>query len=186
MKKIIAIACMLAGIAAYAADGTVNFNNRVTGSVDAPIFYIDTAGAAAVKADGAGFMAQLYAGSSDANLAAVGAALPFRAGAGAGYINPTGVDTARTIPGVTAGSVASVQVRAWKVADGATYELASAAGHVGQSQILHITTGGAGDPPGLPANLVGLASFNIQAIPEPATLALGLLGAALLVIRRRK
>jgi hypothetical protein len=184
MKKIITIACMLAGISAYAADGTVNFNNYVSSSgINAPIFWID----GTTKLAGTAYLAQLYAGASASTLAAVGDALPFRTGAGAGLINPTGVDTTRTIPGLAAGSQAFVQIRAWDAATGSTYEAALAAGGAtGFSSTLTVTTGNAGSPPSLPADLVGLQGFSLQVIPEPSTLALGILGAALLVIRRRK
>jgi hypothetical protein len=37
-----------------------------------------------------------------------------------------------------------------------------------------------------PANIVNMPSFNIPTVPEPSTLALAGIGAALLVIRRRK
>jgi len=186
MKKIIAIACMLAGIAAYAADGTVNFNNRVGSSpnftVNAPIFDLD----GATKLAGTGYLAQLYGGASEATLAAVGVAVPFRTGTGAGYFNPA-PDATRAIPGITPGTAAAIQVRAWDASKGATYEAALAAGGAtGKSLTLTIPTGGVGEPPSLPADLVGLQSFSLTIVPEPTTLALGLLGAALLVIRRRK
>jgi len=185
MKKVIlTLSSILVAIGAY-AQGTVNFSAREVGSYDAPVFIGTIAGG--VKAEGAAYLAQLYAGPSDTSLAAIGAALPFRTGAGVGYWTKE----ARTIPTVAPGADAKIQVVAWAVAAGATYEAALAAGGaIGKSAILTIKTGGDGQPPSLPANLVGLASFAIAGgapvIPEPSILALGALGGLALLLRRRK
>jgi hypothetical protein len=185
MKKVIlTLSSVLVVIGAY-AQGTVNFSARVVGTYDAPV-YIGTVGGAAAKAEGAAYLAQLYAGPSDTALAAVGEAVPFRTGTAAGYWTAA----SRTISTVAPGADAKVQIRAWAVASGATYEAAlAAAGQIGSSAILTIKTGGDGNPPSLPANLVGLASFAIAGgpvIPEPSILALGALGGLALLLRRRK
>jgi len=173
---------LLVAVGAF-AQGQVNFSARVVGLYDAPVF-VNTV-ASGVRADGPAYMAQLYAGPSASALAAIGAPIPFRTGAAAGYW------TAQTasIPTVAPGANASVQVRAWAAASGATYEAALASGGgFGQSEILSVVTGGAGVPPSLPANLAGLASFAIGGgvIPEPSILALGALGGLALLLRRRK
>jgi len=171
---------MLVAVGAF-AQGQVNFANRVVGSYDAPVFVDSLAGVRA----GAGYMAQLYAGATAGALTAVGSPVPFRTGAAAGYVTSSTV----VIPSVAPGAVAQIQMRAWATSAGATYEAALAAsGGTGQSAILAITTGGAGNPPSLPANLDGLASFAIVGgtVPEPSLLALGALGGLALLIRRRK
>ncbi len=95
--------------------GTVNFNNRVlTDSIDAHI--TDSDGTTRLSGDA--FLAQFYAGRTATTLAAVGAAVPFRTGAAAGYVDVINSDPLRTIPGVVAGTSASVQVRAWAKSDG--------------------------------------------------------------------
>jgi hypothetical protein len=81
----------------------------------------------------------------------------------------------------------NVQVRAWATAGGVTsYEAAKGApgGKWGESNIISIKTGGYDNPPALAANLVGLTGF--QLVPEPSTIALVLLGAAALLLRRRQ
>lgn len=182
-KTLITAACVVATLSAM-AQGTVNFNNSpaAIGGTGAPVFNID-----GVTKLGSAFVAQLYAGPVGGSLAPVGVFLPFRDGAGAGFINSTGADTSRTIPGIAAGTPADVQIRAWATSGGATYEAAVASGALyGFSPILSLgATGGAGEPPGLPVNLIGLQSFNLV-VPEPSTIALGLLGAAALLLRRRK
>jgi hypothetical protein len=185
MKKVIlTLSSMLVVIGAY-AQGTVNFSARVVGVYDAPV-YVGTVGGA--KADGPAYLAQLYGGASDATLAAVGTAVPFRTGAAAGYWTAA----ALAIPNVALGANAQVQIKAWAAASGASYETASAAGGaVGQSTIFTVKTGGDGAPPAVPGTLSGLTSFAIgggvgPVIPEPSILALGALGGLALLLRRRK
>jgi len=181
-KALVILSSLLVAVGAF-AQGQVNFANRVVGSYDAPVFVGSLTGA---RADGPAYMAQIYAGPSASALAAIGSPVPFRTGAAAGYVTSSTV----SIPTVAAGAVAQVQIRAWATAAGATYESALAAnGATGQSAILAITTGGAGVPPSLPANLDGLTSFAITGgavVPEPSILALGALGGLAFLIRRRK
>jgi len=179
---------LLVAVGAF-AQGQVNFAARVVGLYDAPVFVgavpADTTTLTG-RADSA-YMAQLYAGPVGGTLAAIGAAVPFRTGAAAGYWTAA----QRDIPTVAPGATASVQIKAWAASAGATYEAALAAsGATGQSTILSVVTGGAGSPPSLPANLAGLTSFAVTGgsgtIPEPSVLAIGALGGLALLLRRRK
>jgi hypothetical protein len=187
MKKVILTLCsLLVAIGAY-AQGTVNFSARVVGVYDAPVF-VGTVGGP-TKAEGTAYLAQLYGGVSEATLAAVGTALPFRTGAAAGYWTATAV----AIPTVAPGAVASLQIKAWAAASGATYEAAlGAGGAVGQSAVFTTKTGGDGSPPSVPGTFPAtLASFAIGGgvtppVPEPSILALGALGGLALLLRRRK
>jgi hypothetical protein len=163
------------------AQGQVNFNNRVVGVVDVKVF--DTDGTTGLAGDV--FTAGLYtgaAGAAEGTFALSGATAIFRTGAGAGYFIG-GVRTT-AFPGNTA---IQAQVRAWETSGGASYELASAAGKkVGKSNILTVTVT---EAPNTPPDLVGLQSFSLAGgvvIPEPSTIALGVLGAAALLLRRRK
>jgi hypothetical protein len=182
MKKLIYIAAILAAGFSSFAQGTVRFSNRETTAsppIDAPVF--DVGGTVRL---GPTFLTQLYAGAAgtaEAALTAVGTAVPFRSGNAAGYI----VASDLAIPGIAAGATAVIQMRAWDSAAGATYDAARAAGGKwGQSGLLNITLGGAGSPPSLPALLTGLGSFTL--VPEPSTFALGAIGLAALLLRRRK
>ena len=174
MKKvIIALAAMLVTAAAF-GQGTVQFNNRLTASgIDAKIFM--PGGSPAVS--DAAFKAQIYAGAEGTavgSLKAVPGTTSFRTGNAAGYLNP--IDLA--IPGIAAGAKATLVVRAY---NGASFESSSI---FGTSNPITVTLGGAGTPPGPGAELVGLQSFTL--VPEPSTIALGILGAAALLLRRRK
>jgi hypothetical protein len=177
MKKlIITLAALTVTVAAY-GQGAVTFNNRVTGVVDARVMLPDGKGA------GAGFTAQLIggpAGTAVDKLVALTPSTTFRenaAGTAQGYVNAVDV----TVPGVAAGSQATLVMRAYNGSDYASSALK------GQSAAITIALGGGTLPP---ANLAGLQGFSISGsavvIPEPSTIALGVLGAALLLIRRRK
>jgi len=187
-KALIAFCSLLVAVGAF-AQGAVNFSGRVAGVYDAPVSL-----AGGGKAADVAYMVQLYAGASAGSLAAVGAAVPFRTGAAAGYW--TGAS--RTIPAsaIAADGNSQVQVRAWAVAAGATYEAAlTSGGGFGSSNIIGVKPTNA---PDVPANLAGLTGFTISALagagpgpgpvvtPEPSTLALGALGGLALLLRRRK
>jgi hypothetical protein len=162
----------------------VNFDNShsAVGFGGAPVYYAD----ATTLVAGTWFVAQLYAGPDANSLAPVGGTLTFRTGAGAGFFNTAGQDTTRTIPTVAPGANAVVQVRVWD-AFFTSYEAAvSRGGGFGTSGHFTVATGGAG---AAPANLVGLQSFSLLAmppVPEPRTPLLIALGAALLLRRRKR
>lgn len=178
MKSIVlALTALLAAGSAF-AQGTINFSTKITGVVDAKVTYSATAGGATTAVNG-DYLGQLYAGAAGGALAAVGSPVPFRSDAGVGYITAGGKVA---VPGVAGGSSAQVVLRAWQAASGATYE---AAAIKNSSAPITITLGGGGTPPAPDANLAGLQGFNIV-VPEPSIAALGLLGAGLLVIRRKK
>jgi hypothetical protein len=189
MKKILSamLISVVASVAAY-AQGTVNFVNLSSNpALNAPVFHNN----GTTRLDGVGYMAELLGGTSAGSLSLQGVATPFLSGGGAGYFN----GSTRVINGVAEGAIAFLQVRAWNTAFGATYALASAAGQAGQadaygfSNIFSVTTGApnGGPPPTVPATMVGLTTFTLNPIPEPSTFALAGLGAAaLLLFRRRK
>lgn len=163
MKAPLIVLILWGSLLAALGQGTVNFVNRITGTLDAPVF--DTDGS--TRLAGTGFRAALYAApasSPDSALAMVGASLPFRTGAGAGYIDGTAGST-RTLPGVPEGGTAKLQVRAWDATKGSTYEAAQAAG--GKTGVSAIFTGGTGGGLVPPAALLGLRSFQLQLVSPP-------------------
>ncbi len=177
---LVTFSALLLAASAY-AQGTVNFVNRITGTLDARVFYATATDP--MPADGT-YQAQLFAGPVGGALAAVGAPIAFRStpDAGKGYW----VGDARTIPGVAEGGTAQVRAVAWLTSLGNDYAAVKAAGMggYGESAIVTVTTGGGLTPP---APMVGLTGFTVSAvIPEPSIAALGLLGAGLLLIRRKK
>jgi hypothetical protein len=157
MKKILCVAiCAISVIAAQA--GSISGLNS---------------GASVTNANGAlldnTYMGQFYVGADAGSLTAVGAPVNFLA---AGLLN-AGV--------ITASGTVSLQLKAWK---GASFDTAT---ERGVSQIISVT---ATDAPAPPASLSGAGLTGVQLstaqVPEPSTIALGLLGAAALFLRRRK
>jgi hypothetical protein len=213
MKTLNVALLNLVAAASVLAQGSIVFNNR-TADVRAPIYgplgpgdtvsiVGNTAtGVPAGTADyggrpllsGSGYTAALFAGpqgTPEASLQPV-AMTTFRTGTLAGYIAPP-LD-AVTIPGVPGGQIATLQLRVWDNRGGtlttwAAAEAAWLSGQIaaGKSPVFNsLPLGGAGEPPSLPPNLVGLVSFNIYYVPEPGTLALLGLGALGLMVFRRK
>jgi len=81
-----------------------------------------------------------------------------------------------TLPGVAAGSTYWVKLHAWNSVD-TSWD--------GYSPALSLKLGGPTDPPSTPAGLDQLGITPVVLVPEPSTIALGVLGLALLLIRRR-
>lgn len=178
MKKIAALLMMVALIApkAFAADGAIEFTNfDVATSLYAPIFNTD----GTTKLSGTGFSAQLYY-DSGSGFVAVGPVVNFATASLAGTFSSY---PSVTIPGVAIGSTTTLQVRAWDNAGGSisSWETATIRG-----QSASFTSQPLGDPSNastLPV-LTGLNSFSL--VPEPTTIALGVLGGLVLLMRRRK
>jgi hypothetical protein len=174
MKKLIIVAaCMVASVAAY-AQGTVTFGNLN------PVN--DVGGSPAL---GSAFQAELYAGPTGGSLTAIASSItPFIDAAPGFFFNA--VDVA--IPGVATGESADVMVKVWKISDGATYEIASTKplAHIGSSVKFSAGPLGGGGPPPLPGASLNMPGFNLTIVPEPSTIALGLLGVGALLLRRRK
>lgn len=163
------------GCATVAAQGTVNFSNRVTTAsppLDQPLYCLG------VKLSGPAYVAQLLVGRPGHSLTPVGVASLFRTGAGAGYwvSNPSLV-----VPNLPGGTVVVASVAIWDSRGGATYDEAVASGvRVGRSDPFEMRLGGDGVPPSLPAAMNGFRSFDL-CIPEPGSpwlLALGLFAVA--------
>jgi len=179
MKKLlIALAAVLITAATY-GQGQVVFSNRVLASgVDAPV---TIAGSNPLIGPGPGYSAQLYVKNADGTTVALSPASTFNAaGTGAAAIADR-YWKAQTIDVAAApGANATFFVRAWQTALG-TYD--QAANARGQSPDFTIAVGGGTLPP---ANLTTLQAFAVTVVPEPTVIALGVLGASALLLRRRK
>lgn len=186
MKQKLALLVALAvSAASVMAQGTINWQNGGPG-VNAPV---RDASAGNALLDGAAYSADLYwalGTVTDANLLqSAGLSTPFSSGASAGYF----FGGVQAIAGAAIGAEITVQVRAWRVADGASWLAASTpqgAWH-GEGNLIQVTLGGGTTPP---PYMTGLTAFNLTEnpiIPEPSTFALAGLGlASLLLFRRRK
>jgi len=205
MKKVI-ITTLLALTASFAfAQGTVNFNNKVSGAgIDAPISYAagtTLGGTTGAKIEGGAHptaQAALYGGAdgtAEDALTLIVPAVGFRTTLAAGYVN-VGSLASRSVPGVAPGAFAMLEIRAWDsggnaaVTDYASAVSAIAAGdtrvYAGKSNLLRLITGGSGVPAGPAADMLGLQAFSITSVPEPGTIALGFLGLGGMFLLRRK
>jgi hypothetical protein len=214
MKKVLLTLTATVFAVSVFAQGTVFFNNAQTGSgIRAPVYGPEVGAPTVSKTGntatglpagtttytgallaGGGYLAQILAGNgagASVLVAASTAPTTFRTANAAGFF--AGGDAILT--GVPAGSpVATVQVVAWDNASGqyGTWALAEAAWNqgliaAGKSLAINVNAIGGGEPPNPSALLAGLQSFNIYFVPEPSTMALAGLGAAaLLIFRRRK
>jgi hypothetical protein len=184
MKKILSLLMVLGAAAAVHAQGTFGYFNGNTSNSDDPNG--DGVGGTIYDngafATGSGYHAQYYIGTQGtaaSGLVANGTAGPLGTGLTAGYYAPGEVATT-----FNPGDQVTVQLRAWKGADG-NYETALGDGSkTGVSNLINLTLN-ASSTPG--PNITTMSNINlVVAGPEPATIALGLMGASALFIRRRK
>lgn len=179
MKKIAIVATTLLTAVASYGQGTVNFANAGA-TFNAPVHVDTITGANA----GTTYMAQLLL-VQGTSLTAVGSAATFVA---PGYFNGGVVTVSQVAPGAQG----TFEVFAWDSTGGnssyATGLSAYTAGsiHGGYSNPVTITTGGVGSPATPPSPLDGLQTWAVTIVPEPSTIALGVLGIGALLLRRRK
>jgi hypothetical protein len=212
MKKL-AVLSLIAALACSAfGQGQINFINKVTSpSINAPIFEAD----GVTKLDGANplYHAALLGGAAGSLGASINFAtfvatagnmaltfdptsafsvVGFRTGAAIGYV-ATAPNTFRVIPGVAYGGTAVVQEVVWKgnysdwASAVAAWNAGTAGVEIGVSSVLTLVTSTSATDPA-PPSMVGLNSFNLVPTntPEPGTIALAGLGAATLLLFRRK
>lgn len=182
MKKLLVAFCVLGvTVCAFGQGQVISQNSSATAVTNR------VTGARAAVATVAGFYANPNAAATATSPGWV------LAGGTANFAAPgLFVGGTRDYAGFPAGTAASFQVRAWLTTGSfANYEAAFAAegltgGAFGQSVVMRITPTAAPTPP--PTFLgSGLTAFTIDAVPEPSSIALGLLGlGAIALFRRRK
>jgi len=184
MKTTAAVLVLAVAVAASRAwaQGTLYFANGAVG-VSSPIYEAD----GVTKLSGPDYLAGLWWSPvpTETNAEAMyfsGLTAPLHTGINAGYF----FGGVKPIPGAPAQAYVAVQVRAWRVQDGADFFSAQAkpGGHWGESNFIqvYLTSG-----PQPPRNLVGLQSFNLTVtpLPEPSAFTLAVLGGAVLLLCRR-
>lgn len=173
-KTIVALMALAATTVATFGQAQVVLAN-LSGTVDAPIG-AGPVGGPFTQNPGPGARAALYLADSNTMITPATTFLDF-----AGFEKYL-TQATLTVPGNT-GQAVNVQVKAWMTTGpgaGATWE---AAASKGASSVFSVTPAVS---PATPPDLVGLTPFNITIVPEPSTIALGVLGAAALLLRRRK
>jgi hypothetical protein len=177
MKKLIlAAAALMVSLAAY-GQGQFVFNNRIPPDVTAQFKLSD-----GTIPQGTDYTVQLFGGPSGS--AQTGwsqlATTDFRTGAAAGYVNGITV----TVPGAT--TSADLFIRLFKGVGTAGSAIGTINDAGGKEMVFTTPVGVAPNPP--PNMPLGTSPLTFTtSVPEPTTLALGVLGlGSLLFIRRRK
>ena len=179
MKKLIAttLLCTAAGLAAF-GQGTVNFANVGVG-LNAPVFLNDGVTKAA-----SGYTAILMAGASATSLSQIATA-----SVSSGYF----LGGTQVIPGVAGGATADILIEIYQTTSGSFASAKSAnvantwAWSGGGTPFALKLADPTATPPQTPAALTGLTPLTLNSVPEPSTFALvGLGAAAMLIFRRRK
>jgi hypothetical protein len=210
MKKLVLTAFAVTCAASVFAQGTVIFNNRITGtlvthvysggttqyrgngSTDTPAGTQDWTGFTALTGSGysAAILSATGAGQAESSLAQAPFVTSFRTGTAAGQF-ATGTATLANVAGDA--PMATLEVVAWDNKGGTVTSWAQAqplwlAGTIAAGTSGTFNVGPIGGAVNGAATMTGLPSFNIYtAVPEPSTMALAGLGAAaLLIFRRRK
>lgn len=181
MKKLLIFAVAAVSMVQMYGQGTINFSSNagqeITNSVTGA--RIPTA---------SGFVIGMYYGiagtASDAGVTLIATTIvqPVAGRFSGGTV---------TTPATTApGAACVIQIRAWS-GSFATYDLAVAAGGnnvVGKSVLFNVTTGNPNPPATTAGTLAGMNGFTLTpVVPEPSSIALGLLGlGAVALFRRRK
>ena len=201
MKKLIAVAILgLTAVSGW-AQGTVDFRN---GGITFPTaadrkVYLGSIGNTIPGATGPGLVGTTWvaglwylagadrgaqigsaaqAGGRTFNFRALTTTVP------GAWVAPAGVSPIFTFPDVAVGGSATLQVRVWDSAKFNSYDAAVAGGEFGASAPFNYTVPAAGSTPDK-YYMDNLRAFAV--VPEPSTIALGLIGAAsLLFLRRRK
>jgi hypothetical protein len=169
MKKVLAFAAAVSMISGSAfATGAIDLTTYDAGN---PVYYL-TSGSLATGSD---FYAQiLYNGVPVASSSGVSTFALSSGDFDGGFGD---------VPGTADGATSvSLTLRAWKGTS--TYDINAPQGEVNWSQTVGADPGAPTLPS--PAQLAVPSSVIIKAVPEPTTIALGMLGAAALLIRRRK
>lgn len=182
MKKAIIASLALASAATAFGQGQIKVDSLIG------------AGVVTIEAAAGGIL-----GAGSAQVYRFDAAAPGGVGAAVGAVAPITSNgrfklaDAVTIDGKAAGQTLGLIVRAW---DGADWAASVKSGQSGTSASWTSKPLGGVDPGGnlvITPKLDGFATFKVAAagppvivVPEPSTIALGILGAAALVLRRRK
>lgn len=207
MKKNILVALAILGVVASAySQGTVTFNNlNSAAGLKSPVYGPQTGDATQLLQgntatglpvgtqvytgpllSGANYTAQIWSAPGndqpESSLVAATPTTTFRTGNAAGFVTATTVTLANVGKDAAA---ATLQLRVWDNTTGATWDAATIKGKSALFNVANI-----GGDLNTPPLLAGLTSFNVGGagpiIPEPSSFALVGLGAAALLIFRRK
>jgi hypothetical protein len=157
------------GATPTAGPGTPSLNYQTFGNFEVGL-YLDTS---------------LAALTTDIKTGLPVAVLPALGGGNAGLYQTTTTTTADA--NIVGGTAVFVGIAAWYDVGAASYAASPVHGYV--ESTVTATLGGAGSPPGTPPGMAGLGitSFSLAtSVPEPSTIALGVMGASAFLMRLRR
>lgn len=181
-KQIITLLATVCLSSSVFGQGQVTLANNA-GSL---IRFLDASAGAPVTAGSMTF--QLMAGPAGSS---EGSLTPLTPTTGVNTVAPGRIANAIvTVTQVAPGATGSFQILAFS-SSFASYDAAVASGNpsafVGKSEVFQSATSGSASPPPTPVSLAGrYAGFAVNPVPEPSTIALGILGAGSLLFLRRK
>jgi len=210
-KTLTSTLALLAGAVAVHAQGSVSFANYLTGSYlyvsykaspsATPVNIGGVPGTyptptmnnwAAEVGNGVAWTVQLW-GAAGASATLTEANALETASLAQGGVNDnlagTWVSTAvASIAGVANGGAATLELVAWYNAGGAITDFATAQADYVPTGTSATITANLGAPPAPPTALpvTALGNFSVMAVPEPSTIALGVIGASAFLVRLRR
>jgi len=176
-KTLATIAALLISMGAYAQNGQIELTTRSLPDLDAPITLPGST--AGPGSSATAFTFQVFLVGAGGSLTPITPTASFRttpAGPAQQYIVDPGVGV--DVPGTTSGQTVTLVAQAFNGTSFATSSIR------GASQNFSVTLGGGTLPPALMTGLNG--GFQLVNVPEPSTIALGIIGLGALLIRRRK
>jgi hypothetical protein len=189
MKKTLIAAALVAGLSTGVyAQGTIelrNDSNTSTSSTATANGLVFSGGALWQGNLSITMLGGAVGGSLTPIVTVLGSA-NFGDGDGGGQFTDFSQNPIYTVPGVSAGTPAEIELEFWTGVE-TTYAGALASGAAGELVDTVTFSNGTGGGATPPATLTGMPAVNLVPTPEPSTIILGGLGAAaLLAFRRRK
>jgi len=201
MKKILLVIAMVAASASAFAQGNIDFINRNIGTkadptvqYNVPIYVANgrATGTGAGNLAGGVTLGLFLAGAADTAAPIFSQVLRTGTPVQAQFLfSSATTSTTATIPGVAAGATANLLVRAWQ---GSSFDADKNQGAGQWNEWAFTSAPLGGTPPGggLPVATPGMTGWGPEdgsglelVVPEPSTIALGVLGVGALVLRRR-
>jgi hypothetical protein len=202
MKKLLTTLALAAlGVQAAFSQGQVNFANTSTTFTDGIDRFVYLGSVGGTKLTGTNYAAAIYwsAAGTPVNQYAIRTFNPLNDAIGASVglfraVDPatstlagTWVGGARFFNGANIGDTINLQIRVWDIQKFQSYDAAAAAqgggSAFGQSDVFSFTIPAATDTAGL--RMINMRAFAVT-VPEPSTIALGVLGLGSLLLFRRK
>jgi hypothetical protein len=174
MKKLLLAVLLVSLSVATYAQGTVAFGNTSAGTLRRVNYGTDAGALAGTAAEVGTYTVGLFV--QQGGVWNEVSSTPMGYKNNPGFFNPGSV----AVNNAVAGSTVSMMLEVWQTSF-ASYDVQTS-GYRGQSDPFSVVLGGGSSP----AGQMAFTPFTLHAVPEPATIALGLFGVAGLFLARRR